>query len=366
MPKFFTFPTPSGEKPAFFHSQDYLEDWATDNAFSRVNVQHDIPLGIKGWIFDMLQLSISKIGDPVLVKKMQAALTTAREYDKSTENLDPLATVITQMYVCELLGKLLIYRFSPTPEDFFKNHGYYTMSNAPLDALDAKVKTKKDAGGIAFGLHDIFYSTALPHELEMMPVRTYLRYIPELRETVFDVTKESTLLFRAHHDDANFSPNETYTNVTHRVSISLDDGILSRFNLKSIWADVLPELASGIATGNPNGGNNGYNPSLQADGKSDNIISSTFDLDGRLYYMGFGGENTPPKQREVEIRWYLIFVLGSLARYYPEQWQEIRGSALHQYWIRRFLETNQVLYPLNVLRYITGRTFCWQSIARFG
>jgi hypothetical protein len=97
----------------------------------------------------------------------------------------------------------------------------------------------------------------------------------------------------------------------------------------------------------------------------DDFVSTTTDINGRHFGLGFGGSNIQ-KQTDIEIRFYILYLLGTLARYHPNIWEGIKQNNKDWYFlICRFLEHNQYLFPMLILRYISGRTYQLGTVARF-
>ena len=73
------------------------------------------------------------------------------------------------------------------------------------------------------------------------------------------------------------------------------------------------------------------------------------------------------KQTDLEVRFYIMYLLGSLARYHPDIWEGLKTKNKNWYFlISRFLEHNQYLFPMLILRYISGRTYQLGTVGRWG
>lgn len=345
-------------KPPYFYDVDYDPDLPLpDKAFHARNLTYDYLPNIRQWIYDQLELyAVSKLRNKSRLAEVRALCKTIRWYDQTVVDVDPFTTVVTQLYVCELLATLLTVFFDscPTP----RAHGYKwkALPSGPMPLKDLFLMAKKAAPGLAFDLHNLFYQQPLmPEDKGRFPsLVEYLKFIPEIRID-FDAAKQgSSRVIRCGEQGyratcAHPDPNhETY----HYIANLENDELLNIHRDEISLPQLFPELANFYTIAN----HYGKTP-VSSSPFSDEMISTTEDVNGECYGLGFGG-SAVQKQRDIEIRFYIMFVLGSLGRYNPDIWSTLpEREPVWYFFVRRFLEHNQILFPLLALRYMTGRGF---------
>lgn len=347
-------------KPSYFHDDSYdpnFED--SSQAFSYANVILDHIPDLRNWLFDKLRQEAH--GFPIsekLQEKIDAVLQSARNYDSTTKNLSPYDTVITQLYTDELLIKILLYCYGKESATY---HGYtlHTDSFKAFDFAkigDVELVLKRD--GLAQNLHELFYVNKFnssPEKNMIMPnLGEYFCFLPEIRNDLSRMgLKTRSCTCDVGWGATGVHPKEGtyhYFNVNNSVEIN-------KFGLNI--STLFPEIVSEYIIAN------GYSKSnLFETNHCDNLVSATCDINGNNFALGFGG-SAVRKQTDIEIRFYVIFLLGSIARYYPDLWEGIRTKNKNWYFlISRFLEHNQYLFPMLILRYISGRTYQLGTIGR--
>ncbi len=335
-------------RPPFFHSFDYEPDYEpVDNAYAVSNLIREKIPDYRKWLFDRLmihgQLEIrnrDRLADYI------ATLTAAIEYDRTTHSSTPHRTVVTDLYVSELLVKcLLIFLDRKIPN----GHGY--RWHHERHPFAASVKTN----GLAGELHALFYENSLltdyPLDTPLGPAEDFMRLLPELYGTHPGNSHGKSNLYPCSSDY-----NCTGAHVEAGVKGILHHVVFSSMNAAP-EATAFPELE--IAYDDKHF----LKTPLHKITHADTLIATTSDLNGKTYAMSFVGAQVP-KMQDIEIRYYLMFVLGSIARYAPSRWFNlINESPILFYKTQRFLEHNQIMLPLLALRYMTGRTYSFAERA---
>lgn len=342
---------PITQRPPYFVYDHYFPEWEED--FSEWNrYQHSIP-NFRTWLFDQIEYSaINELRNPALKNELVATLDTARSYDRTCLNMPPIETIVTHMYVCELLIKALLLFFW---EDLKKHHWYEAKTDSKINSA---IKTPFDCylesrDGLSAQLHGLFYSQELPKQLPS--VREYFRLCPELMKECSEIFKTPACVFPCSEgygaSGLHTDPEKHYHYCKPQPFVSTLPGY------RGIGMNIdqcFPDLISYDKWGHTSLG-------VEESDKADNFISATADLDGSKYALWFGATGVP-KQRDVEVRFYIVYLLGSLARYSPNDWQDMRTKNPGFYLMaKRFLESNHILFPFLILRYITGRGYAFGS-----
>ncbi len=338
---------PIHSRPPYFISKSYNPSFG--EAYANWNVYSQFIPDLRRWVYDRLEFhALQELRDSSKKKEILAILKTARKYDQSCINLPVTSTVVTHMYVCELLIKAMLLFFKVTPE---KHHGYSFKSKAsnPLEYYSSVVNR-----GIAVNLHNLFYSNPFPSSGDFPSLKEYFRLCPDLRKECYEVLKKSPYVFPCKEGYGSTGSHSVSAHY-HSCGISIDVGIMTKSgSSKDRMCKIFPDYSNyNVETGNAR-----YtSSSVEGESKSDNFISTTRGVDGSSYAIGFG-ESPVIKQRDIEIRFYITFLLGSMARYSPKEWEEMELENPGLFFlVKRFLEVNHVLFPLLVLRYITGKAY---------
>ncbi len=310
---------------------------------------HPVP-DLRSWIYDHIEYYSKKENrNASVTQEIINIIKTARNYDYTCIDTSPQNTIITHMYVCELLIKAMLLFFGITPTNY---HGYKKQESEEL----RNFYCKNGKGGISQDLHSLFYSTALPDELP--PLKEYLRFLPELRKECYSILKKAPHVFRCI---TGFSSTGAHTKSGHYHYCNPIKDVSTIPGFEDIYKrmdEIFPEKNNFYTVAACN--NKFTDFSAEDKPLCDEIISTTEDIYGTQYALGFGATNVP-KQRDVEIRFYLVFLLGSIARYTPSGWLELEMSDPELFiMVRRFLENNHIVFPFLILRYITGRAYSFK------
>lgn len=337
-------------RPPFFHDSSYEPGFTDDNAWSGANLVRDHITDLRSWIYDRLVIH----GQADLRNQTRSAeffdtLNTAREYDRTTLASSPFHTIVTHLYVCELLAKTLLFFFDqPKPH----THGYKWD-----DRVDIFSAAAKGSEGMASALHRLFYATALPDitgNVNLPHIDEFMRFLPELKGNFPGIDPILPLSLSCTEDWGATGAHPGGSNETYHA-VHIEDPMLSNPGRPHGHTDLsilFPELRTTYRIAS-----NYSSIPLSSQPMADQLISTSHDINGSTFALGFGGSSVP-KMRDLEIRYYLAFVLGSIARYDAHAWNNLQQTQPLLYFkIIRFLEHNQIMFPLLILRYLSGRTY---------
>jgi hypothetical protein len=341
------------KRPAYFVYSSYHPEGEEAQA-NWNHYGHPIP-NFSTWLFDQLEYYSAKENrNDEFKDEILNTIRTARQYDETCKNLSPTSTIITHMYVCELLVKALLLFFGKEPDAI---HGY---SKREADKI-ADYYCTVQSSGIAQNLHTLFYSNEFERG-DLPPLREYLKLLPELRKECVEIFNEPPYVFRcnetygatgAHTGDRDYH--------YHLCGPDIDTSTLSGHrDLHSRKDLIFPELSQHYTVAS-------YTSFSAEDRElSDDFISVTSDTHGQKYAMGFGQTNVP-KQRDIELRFYVVFLLGSIARYSIKDWKKVESENPGLFlMIRRFIENNHTAFPFLILRYMTGRAYSFGKTSVYG
>ncbi len=341
---------PLHARPPYFVYDSYRPEWK--DAFANWNHHtHSIP-NLRAWLFDKIQYyATTELRDKKLKDEILATIMTASSYDKTCLELSPNDTIVTHMYVCELLNKVLLLFFGISP---ITHHGYSVKNQNEKNILDIFLESRN---GVAIQLHDLFYDAKLPKTLPNLS--EYLRFCPELIKETYWIQWIHPFVFEWHEGYSATWLHKASEHYHYCASDALIPSDVSAYLAINQW--FFPEVGKEYSIAD-----NQYTSfSVEERKKSDDFISTTSDIDGRKYLMWFW-QSKVPKQRDIELRFYIIYLLGSTARYSPLLWNQLERSEPWAYlMIRRFIETNHIIYPFLVLRYITGRAYSFWWLSRY-
>jgi|GEM_PF-4279395 hypothetical protein len=342
------------DRPPYFVDSSYCPEGA--GAYSNWNVLlHSIP-DPRSWIYDRIEYYVKKeCRDSTVTQEVINIVKTARNYDDTCIGASPQNTIITHMYVCELLVKALLLFFGVKPTN---HHGYSKKESERL--RDFYCTNLKD--GISQDLHSLFYSTPLPKKLPSL--EEYLRFLPETRKECYSLFKKAPHIFKCV---TGFTSTGAHSQPGHYhfcnpiVDTSTIPGLENLYKQTDI---IFPEKQKFYILKTGQGRSTNF--PAEEHPYCDDIISTTEDIYGTHYALGFG-ESDVPKQRDLEIRFYLVFLLGSIARYSPNDWLELAQNDPELFiMVRLFLENNHLSFPFFILRYITGRGYSLKRSATYG
>lgn len=348
-------------RPPYFISSSYHPEG--EEAQSNWNV-YSYPIPDKrSWLYDQIEYYATKecrVEDAK--KELLDTLSIARRYDESCLSLLSTDTIVTHLYVCELLVKALLLFFEGKTSTY---HGYSArhLINSTLSSISEYFLESKN--GITQDLHNLFYSTPLPMATSLPSLKEYLRFCPELSKECSEILHIPPYVFKAIE---SYGATGSHSGNGHFHFCSPDLGVSTLKGFRDLHTkrdSFYPELTTNYTIGNQQ---TGYytEASAESEQKSDKFISVTADLNGTRYALGFG-ESAVHKQRDIEIRFYIIYLLGSIARYSPSKWKELKnddpGLSLM---IKRFIDNNHLIFPFIVLRYMTGRAYSLTQTAVFG
>lgn len=340
-------------RPPYFHWLSYEPGLAKDNAWACANLIRDYIPDLRNWIYDRLLVHGQKdIRNSERIEEFKQVLDTAREYDRTTLNSNPYHSIVTHLYVCELLAQSLLCFFDKEKPH---GHGYKWHDTEHLYAASVK-----GGNGIAQSLHELFFSEKLVNiaATHRLPdAEEFMRLLPELRSMYPGMEARPPLIFSCEESYGGTAQHPNPDTGTYH-SIHINDS-LSTNAIREAYPDqdglpiLFPELEKVYTIARY------ANVPLASLPTCDQLISVTHDVNGAGFALSFG-LGTLPKMRDIEIRYYLLFVLGSIARYDVPTWSQIsKENPILYYKILRFLEHNQILFPLLILRYLSGRTYAF-------
>jgi hypothetical protein len=318
------------------------------------------------WVWDTLDyhirhnIKIKKIDSDKAIKII-SALKTARKYNEASIDGNSIDTVVTHLYVSELLLQILSMIGG---NDWSHGHGYKFSGSEENDSdiFSAKVEFKN--GGLAHNIHKLFFTEQLDSS-KILPFKDYITFCPELRKFIFEIENETPKVISCEDESYGCTGGHTEQDKTYHVaSFSMTDyHALQKdgdFNQKEEHEHNFPELES------YNISNRWSSFAVEDELFSDKFLSITRDPFKNVFALGFG-QSPVQKQRDIEIRFAILFTLGSLGRYRPWIWNKIEEENSQQYFaIKKFLEYNHLLFPYLILGYLSGKYFTFNSKAVWG
>lgn len=342
---------PLDKRPPYFISSDYRPEWK--GGFANWNKHtHSVP-DLRTWLFDKIQYhATTELRDPSLKEDILATIMTATLYDKTSIELSPVNTVVTHMYVCELLNKVLLLFFGVKPIP----HHWYSVKNPQETNILSIYCHSRD--WIAKQMHNLFYDTPLPLKLENLS--EYLKFCPELIKETYSILQTIPNVFEWMSEGYWYCWDHKKAWNYHCCST---DALIPWDPTALLPVDewFFPEIWISYTVNN----NMFTHFSVEDTPKTDDFISTTADINGTKYLMWFWNSYVP-KQRDIEIRFYIIYLLWTIARYSPLLWSRLEKNEPWTYlMIKRFIETNHIIYPFLILRYITWRWYSFWKTSRW-
>jgi hypothetical protein len=350
-------------RPLYYNDSSYSPELGQD--YQNWNNNSSFVPSMDTWLWDNLDFYIRhriqiKKTDSETKKKIISAFKTARKYNDTCKNNSTTDTVVTHMYVCELLAQVLCLLDG---EGWSYGHGYDTKGLSDIEISDIlSLKVHLKGAGLAHSLHSLFYKNKLDDSKEPT-LADYLALCPETRNFMRDSSSIPQIVScsedygatGAHEKDGTFHTVHFEMMDYHQMKDAAET-----HNVAELHARNFPELKSySIA--------NKYTPfSVEEEVYSDKFISTTCDPNGKRYALAFG-DSRVPKQRDLEVRLAAVFYLGSLGRYRPWIWAEMENENPEEYFIMKtFLEHNHQMFPYTVLRYLSGKSFTFIKTAVWG
>lgn len=349
-------------RPLYYTDTSYSPELGQD--YANWNNNSSFVPNMDTWLWDSLDYYIRhriqiKKADMEVSEKIVSAFKTARRYNDTCKNSSTIDTVVTHMYVCELLIQILCLLDG---DGWSYGHGYDTkgLNDVEIgDILSLKVHLK--GAGLAHSLHGLFYSNKLDASQEPT-LAAYLALCPETRNLMRQSNDVPQIVScgEGYGGTGAHEKEGTY----HHVGFEMMDyhqmkNVSETYNAAEVHKRNFPELET-------------YNVarhtsfSVEDERFSDKFISTTCDPNGKTYALAFG-DSTVQKQRDLEIRYGVVFYLGSLGRYRPWIWAQMENKNPEQYFvIKTFLEHNHQMFPYTVLRYLSGKSFTFIKTAVWG
>lgn len=342
---------PLHSRPPYLVSLHYHPE--AEEELSGWNVRRYPPTDLREWLYDEIEYYCgTEARDPEKIEELLNTIQTARKYDRTCIGHSSTETIVTHLYVCELLVKTLLLFFGYS---YDSHHGYTTsglkdiLEKDSASVLDLKLLGIK-SGGLHNNLHDLFFTEPLTQDFPTL--EEYLLLCPELIKECQNILHKPSHVYQGSEDFSLVEKDSS--KYLHSITIE-DRLVVLQGHRSSTKEEDFPELIN-------------YQDRFQEralEDKSDQLISMTSDVEGDIFALGFG-QSQLSKQREIEIRFYIVYLLGSLGRYHVNTWQKLRTKEIAPYLlIKRFLDYNHLLFPFIVLRYITGRSYTFAHIARF-
>ena len=351
------------DRPIYYISKDYSPELGDD--YSNWNNTTEYIPDMQEWIWDQLDyyiqhnIKIKNINSEKEIK-IVSAFKTARKYNETCRGNSTVDTVVTHLYVCELLLEVMSMLFG---NDWSFGHGYEFKDVPSKDTKDIfNLSVNFKSNGLAHVIHGLFYTVPLEGR-ENLTFRDYLLFCPELRTFVFETEKVMPKVISCDEDHGSTGEHTKEENY-HCISFKMKDYFVITkpsefYSAEDENKKDFPELQN-------------YNVSkkwscFSVDGEvySDKFISTTREPDGNTFALGFG-QSPVQKQRDIEVRFAIIFILGSLGRYRPWIWEKLREENPKQYYAaKKFLGYNHILFPYLILGYLSGKFFSFVKTAVF-
>ena len=353
-------------RPLYYIDKSYSPELGHD--YSNWNNTTDFLPDMGEWVWDQLDfyvrhnIKIKNINQDKGVKII-SALKTARKYNKTSTNNNNVDMVVTHMYVCELLLQVLSMIGG---NNWAYGHGYKFSGSDEIDSDIFSTKIELKDGGLAHEIHKLFFIDKLKSNNNII-LKDYLTFCPELRKFMFEIEKTTPRAIGCSEEGygATGAHPETdgkdyhvlvFATTDYHALLKTDEG----YNAKEEHEKNFPELVD------YNVANRWSSFAVQDEILSDKFISITRDPENNLFALGFG-QSPVQKQRDVEVRFGVVFTLGSLGRYRPWIWNKIEEENPQQYYaIKKFLENNYLLFPYLILGYLSGKYFTFNKTAVLG
>ena len=346
------------DRPLYYIDSSFAPELGQD--FQDWNNVSDFLPDVSEWAWDQLDyhirrsIRISKISKDKQIKIL-SALKTARKYHATCINESTIHTVVTHLYVCELLLQILSMIGG---NDWSFSHWYVTPSADIRNIFKLPIQIKKT--GLSQNIHSLFFTSELKHSGISITLKDYLMFCPELRKFMFENEKIIPKVFSCTE---NYSATGAHTNPEKNYHVVNFNGVEYSALHGSGWrsSDQLhkknfPELKDYNISANKFA-----NFSVEDEPFAEKFISTTRDPQGKIFALAFG-ESKVQKQRDIEIRFAIIFTLGSLGRYRPWIWDTMEDKNPEQYFaIKKFLEYNHILFPYLILGYLSGKYFTFDK-----
>ena len=352
-------------RPLYYVSSSFSPELRED--YSNWNNTTEFIPDMQEWIWDQLNYYIRhnikmKNIDSEKGNRMISTFKTARIYNETCKGHSTVDTVVTHLYVCELLLEVLAMLFG---NDWSCGHGYEFKDDLSKDAKDIFISPINfKSNGLAHVIHKLFYKNPLEVK-ENLTIKDYLIFCPELRTFMFESEKMMPKVIACYNEDYGATGAHTKEENYHCISFNMRDYFAitkpsESYNAEEEHGKNFPELKD------YNISNKWASFSVEDETSSDRFISITRDPDGNTYALGFG-QSPVQKQRDIEIRFGIIFVLGSLGRYRPWIWGKVEEENPRQYYaIKKFLGYNHLLFPYLILGYLSGKYFTFLKMAVLG
>lgn len=356
---------PEEKRPLYYIDRSFSPELGQD--YSNWNNTSDFLPDISIWIWDQLDHYIrhnikNKKITPDKEIKILSAYKTARKYHETCLGRSTIDTVVTHLYVCELLVQVLIMI---NGKDWSLSHGYKFegFENTGTKAFDAEIVKKSI--GLSHELHSLFFSTPLDQK-KRSKLKDYLMFCPELRKYMFEIERIIPHTISCEENYGGTGSHKEHGKTYHSLHFEMSDyhAIFQpkerNFNQKTEHGKNFPELNRYTVS-------NSYSDfAVEDESLSDKFISVTRDPYGKTFALAFG-QSPVEKQRDIEIRFAIVFILGSLGRYRPWIWRKLEEEDPVQYFaLKKFLEYNHLLFPYLILCYLSGKHFTFNTTAVWG
>lgn len=346
----------SSARPPYFYHFDYQPE-RDDLAYSQANRVSEYVPSTLAWTFDQMEYYVAHKASCTEARKAKAKhfLKMLRIYSATIEGVDPYSTLVTQLYISEMLLSVLLLAFD---KDVPHSHGYSFNLGENFVVRSAALRTQKS--GIAFAVHELFYDAQLPQDRRMAELEEYFSFLPEIRKEYTSQPRFTRTI--RYTSDYGCTGAHAEEGIYHASSVSKDQNDVQGWCPGAPTNEALfPDFFANYTVAGKY-----MNKCVTTMPKADDCVTVTHDVNGDPYTLGFGTSSVV-KQRDIEIRFYIIFVLGSIARYRPTVWAELQERDPEFYmFVRRFVEHNMVLFPLQVLRYMTGCGYYFSPDPKFG